>query len=72
MIGNPYGISHDQRTTIGAGTRQDVPAPRSVFERYNITDQSDTQEAGRLAGKFLAREHEYSAQNTSQNTERPN
>ena len=31
---------------------------RGVFERYNITDQSDTQEAGRLAEEFLAREHE--------------
>ena len=31
---------------------------RGVFERYNITDQSDTQEAGRLAEEFLAKEHE--------------
>jgi hypothetical protein len=28
---------------------------RGIFERYNITDQSDTQEAGRLAEEFLAR-----------------
>ena len=26
-----------------------------MFERYNITDQSDTQEAGRLAAEFLER-----------------
>jgi hypothetical protein len=26
-----------------------------VFERYNITDQSDTLEAGRLAEEFLSR-----------------
>ena len=45
---------------------------RTVFERYNITDQCDTQEAGRLAGEFLAKEHRNSAQNTSQNPERPN
>jgi len=31
---------------------------RSVFERYNITDQTDTQEAVRMAEEFLAREHE--------------
>jgi hypothetical protein len=37
-----------------------------------LTGQSDTQEAGRLADKFLAREHENLAQNTSQNAERPN
>jgi len=30
---------------------------RGVFEGYNITDQSDTQEAGRIAEEFLAREH---------------
>jgi len=29
-----------------------------VFERYNITDQSDTQDAGRMAEEFLAKEHE--------------
>ena len=31
---------------------------RSVFERYNITDHSDTQEAGRKTQELLAREHE--------------
>jgi hypothetical protein len=46
---------------------------RAIFERYNITDQSDTQEAGRMAGEFLAREHnETLAQTTSQRRERIN
>ena len=46
---------------------------RAVFERYNITDQSDTQEAGRMAEKFLAKEHnERLAQTTSQRRERIN
>ncbi len=46
---------------------------RGVFERYNITDQSDTQEAGRMAEEFLAREHEQRlSQTLSQNLERPN
>lgn len=31
---------------------------RGIFDRYNITDQSDTQEAGRMAEEFLAREHD--------------
>ncbi|MBV8817773.1 MAG: hypothetical protein JO022_05405 [Acidobacteriaceae bacterium] len=31
---------------------------RAVFERYNITDQSDTQEAGRMAEEFLSKAHE--------------
>lgn len=31
---------------------------RGVFERYNITDQTDTQEAGRMAEAFLEKEHE--------------
>ena len=44
---------------------------RDVFERYNITDQTDTQEAGRMAEEFLAREHEERlAQTTSQRRER--
>ncbi len=38
---------------------------RSVFERYNITDHSDTKEAGRMAEEYLAREHEDLAQSTS-------
>jgi integrase len=45
---------------------------RGVFERYNITDQSDTQQAGRMAEEYLAREHkEDMSQNLSQKTERP-
>jgi hypothetical protein len=45
---------------------------RSVFERYNITDHSDTLEAGRKAEQFLAKEQEEVAQITSQKPERPN
>jgi hypothetical protein len=46
---------------------------RGVFERYNITDQSDTQEAGRMAEEFLAREHGANlAQITSQTKGKPN
>ncbi len=46
---------------------------RGVFERYNITDQTDTQEAGRLAEEFLNQAHaDNSSQNTSQNRRRPN
>jgi hypothetical protein len=46
---------------------------RGMFERYNITDQSDTQEAGRLAEAFLTKEHEVNlAQITSQNKGRSN
>jgi len=46
---------------------------RGMFERYNITDQSDTQEAGRLAAEFLAKEHDVNlAQTTSQTKGRPN
>jgi hypothetical protein len=46
---------------------------RAVFERYNITDQSDTQEAGRMAEEFLAKEHdERLPQRTSQRRERIN
>lgn len=45
---------------------------RSVFERYNITDHSDTLEAGRKAEEFLARERKLMAQITSQKAERPN
>ena len=38
----------------------------------NITDQTDTQQAERLAEEFLAREHEKLAHTTSQKEERPN
>ena len=44
---------------------------RGVFERYNITDQTDTQEAGRMAEEFLSKEHEKDmSQNWSQRPER--
>lgn len=80
--GVPKLLFHDLRRTAVRNLRRTGVAEtvimkitghrtRSVFERYNITDQSDTQEAGRLAGKFLAREYENLAQNTSQNTGRP-
>lgn len=46
---------------------------RGVFERYNITDQSDTLEAGRLAEEFLSRAHDQnSSQTASQKDRRPN
>jgi hypothetical protein len=45
---------------------------RSVFERYNITDETDTREAGRKAEEFLANEQEEVAQVMSQRPERPN
>jgi hypothetical protein len=45
---------------------------RSVFERYNITDQSDTQQAGRLAEDFLAKEQQGLGQILSHETERQN
>ena len=46
---------------------------RGVIERYNITDQSDTLEAGRLAEEFLSRAHDQnSSQTASQNKRRPN
>lgn len=38
---------------------------QGVFERYNITDQSDIREAGKAAEAFLSRDHEAT---TSQNT----
>ena len=41
---------------------------RTEFERYTITDQTDTQEAE----EFLALEHEKLAQTTSPKEERPN
>lgn len=42
---------------------------RSVFERYNITDHADTQEAGVKAGKFLAKEHGNMSQSMTQEPE---
>ena len=45
---------------------------RSVFDSYNITDHSDTQEAGRVAENFLAREQEEVAQTMSQERKKLN
>jgi integrase len=81
--GIPDLLFHDlRRTAIRNMRRAGVPESvimkitghrtRTVFERYNITDQTDTQEAGRRAEEFLAKEHGNLAQITSQNKERPN
>ena len=81
--GIPDLLFHDlRRTAVRNLRRAGVPESvimkitghrtRTVFERYNITDQSDTQEAGRRAGEFLAREHGNLAQFASQNKESPN
>jgi integrase len=79
----PDLLFHDvRRTAVRNLRRAGVPESvimniaghrtRTVFERYNITDQSDTQEAGRRAKEFLAREQGNLAQIMSQNKERPN
>jgi integrase len=82
--GVPGLLFHDLRRTAvrnlrRAGVAESVimkitgHRTRAVFERYNITDQSDTQEAGRMAEEFLAREHkETLTQTTSQRRERIN
>jgi len=82
--GVPGLLFHDLRRTAvrnlrRAGVAESVimkitgHRTRGVFERYNITDQTDTQEAGRIAEEFLAREHEERlAQTTSQRRERIN
>lgn len=74
--GVPNLLFHDLRRTAVRNLRRARVAEtvimkitghqtRSVFERYNITDHSDTQEAGRMAEEFLAKEHEDLAQITS-------
>jgi integrase len=69
--GVPDLLFHDlRRTAVRNLRRAGVPETvimkitghrtRAVFERYNITDHSDTQEAGRQAEKFLSVEHKRS------------
>lgn len=76
--GVPGLLFHDLRRTAvrnlrRAGVAETVimkitgQRTRGIFERYNITDQTDTREAGRLAEGFLAKEHGVNlAQFTSQ------
>ncbi len=81
--GVPNLLFHDLRRTAVRNLRRAGVAEtvimkitghrtRSVFERYNIADQTDTQEAGRLAEEFLAKEHQELAQIPSQRTRTPN
>jgi integrase len=80
--GVPGLLFHDLRRTAvrnlrRAGVAESVimkitgHRTRGVFECYNITDQTDTQEAGRMAEEFLSKEHEKDmSQNWSQRPER--
>ncbi len=81
--GLPRLLFHDlRRTAVRNLRRAGVPESvimkitghqtRSVFERYNITDQTDLQDAGRMAEEFLSKEHERLSQTWSQRPERPN
>ncbi len=82
--GVPGLLFHDLRRTAvrnlrRAGVAESVimkitgHRTRGVFERYNITDQSDTLQAGKLAEEFLSRVHDAdSSQNPSQIRRRPN
>jgi hypothetical protein len=82
--GVPGLLFHDLRRTAvrnlrRAGVAESVimkitgHRTRGIFDRYNITDQTDTQEAGRIAEEFLAKEHAVNlAQITSQIKGKPN
>jgi integrase len=82
--GVPGLLFHDLRRTAVRNLRRSGVAEsvimkitghrtRGVFERYNITDQSDTLEAGKIAEEFLNRAHgPDSSQSSSQNRRRPN
>jgi integrase len=82
--GVPGLLFHDLRRTAvrnlrRAGVAESVimkitgHRTRGVFERYNITDQTDTIEAGKAAEEHLSREHsQFVAQITSQTKARPN
>jgi integrase len=76
--GVPELLFHDlRRTAVRNLRRAGVPETvimkitghrkRSVFERYNITDHSDTLEAGRKAEEYLKRQHEDSGTNNVTN-----
>jgi integrase len=80
--GVPGLLFHDLRRTAvrnlrRAGVAESVimkitgHRTRGIFERYNITDQSDTLEAGQIAEEFLTRAHaQNSSQKSSQKKER--
>jgi integrase len=81
--GVPHLLFHDLRRTAVRNLRRAGVAEtvimkitghrtQSVFQRYNITDQSDTQEAGRMAEDFLRKEHQRLSQSSSHTPERLN
>jgi integrase len=82
--GVPGLLFHDLRRTAvrnlrRAGVAESVimkitgHRTRGVFERYNITDQSDTLEAGKLAEEFLNHAHsQNSSQTSSHDRRKPN